>query len=77
VPYSDKQADWLFPPELQNRIREAMVPVASMHRKRMITPVPGNPSGGFPGINHAQMKQEIINTRKAVIDKWNKENPNG
>jgi hypothetical protein len=75
VAYSDNQPDWIFPPELQNKIREAMVPVAAMHRKRMITPVPGRPNGGWPGINHSEMKQEIIAARKAVIDKWNRENP--
>lgn len=73
--YSYEQPDWTFPPELQSKIREAMVPVAAMHRQRMTTPVPGGPSGGWPGINHAQMKQEIVSARKAVIDQWNRENP--
>lgn len=73
--FSHDQPDWVFPPQLQEKIRKAMVPVATIHRERMTTPVPGRPNGGWPGINHVQMKQEIVNARRAVIDKWNKENP--
>jgi hypothetical protein len=65
-----------LPAECREQVEAATAKVAGKLHERLSIPVPGNPSGGFPGLNLQQHKQNVIRARRAAIDKWNKDNPN-
>jgi hypothetical protein len=68
--------DRLIPPELRKQIEEAIAPVVLDVHKRLNTPVPGNPHGGFPGLGIiTEHKQTVRELRNEIIDRWNAENP--
>jgi hypothetical protein len=65
-----------LPTELRRQIEEANVPHVLALQKRLNTPVPGNPHGGFPGLHHiTEHKQTIRAVRTEFIEKWNAEHP--
>lgn len=63
-----------IPSELRERIEVITSPLARAEMDRLNTPVPGNPHGGFPGVN-INYKATLMKARRAVIDQWNKEHP--
>jgi hypothetical protein len=68
--------DTQLPLELRKQIEEASAPHAQAAHKRLSTPVPGNPQGGFPGFSIiTEHKQMLVSVRRELIDKWNADNP--
>jgi hypothetical protein len=77
MPFSYNDHDMMFPQELRDNIRVAVVTIIAAERTRLNTPITGGPSGGFPGFRMLEHKTEIIQARNDLIDKWNEEHPDG
>jgi hypothetical protein len=73
IPYD--APDQHLPLELREQIDRAKAPIVEALRKRLNTPVPGNPYGGFPGIDAHGHRQTLRSIRTELIDKWNTEHP--
>lgn len=75
MPIPHDAPDEALPRELQIALSKAHGDASFRHRLRIMTPVEGNPHGGFPGLNLSEHGQELRSARRALITRFNYENP--
>lgn len=75
MPIPHDAPDEALPRELRIALSKAHSDASFRHHLRLTIPVSGNISGGFPGLNLSEHGQELRSARRALITRFNYENP--